>query len=112
MAQLQTYGDHLAQQVELTKDHHATLGKNQNIALDLDPETPLNRRTAALRHALLIAEIEATAQDENTPDWDRLGARYKNIWAFQDDYQSGQQLAESDEVEELKELAPSSKTHQ
>lgn len=109
LAQLQTYGDQLAQQVELTKTYHSTLDAHQNIAIDLDPEAPLERRTAALRHAVLIAEIEAVAQDEGAPQWDRLSARYQQIWDFHEDYRPGQQQGESeespnnDEAQELKE---------
>lgn len=105
LTQLQTYGDQLAQQIELTKQHHSTLGENLNIALDLDPEAPPARRTAALRHAILIAETDALAQDESVPDWERLGARYQRIWDFQEDYhpKQHQESQENGELMELKE---------
>lgn len=109
LAQLQTYSDQLVQQVELTKEHHLTLGANQNIALDLDPEAPISRRTAALRHAILVAEIEAVAQDEGAPDWERLGARYQKIWDFQLDYhpEQNEKAGESQDQAEAQALKES-----
>ncbi len=77
------YKDMLSEQLALTKDYHHSLGTRQDIALDLDSDSPLPRRTAALRHALLIAEIEATATSDI--NWDFLSNRYQQILSFNKD---------------------------
>lgn len=80
-----SYSERLDGQLELTKDYHYNLGTRQDIALDLDPDAPLPRRTAALRYAFLIAEKEASA-DEAAINWDFLATRYQQILAFNEDY--------------------------
>lgn len=80
-----SYQERLNQQIENTKEHHFDLGTRQDIALDLDPDAPLPRRTAALRHAFLIAEKEATAIDEQI-NWDLLASRYQQLLSFNADY--------------------------
>lgn len=78
------YQERLDQQLEATKEYHFSLGSRQDIALDLDPDAPLARRTAAIRHAFLIAEKEATATDEL--NWNLLGSRYQQLLSFHEDY--------------------------
>jgi predicted DNA-binding ArsR family transcriptional regulator len=80
-----SYSERLNQQLETTKDYHFSLGSRQDIALDLDPDAPLSRRTAALRHAFLIAEKEATRIPEET-NWDFLSSRYQQLLSYNEDY--------------------------
>ncbi len=91
----ETYRDKLDEQLELTRNHHYELGSRQDIALDLDPDSPLPRRTAALRHALLIAEKEATA-DGGEFGWDLLATRYNQIFTYNEDYTPPPKDAEGD----------------
>lgn len=98
----ETYNEKLSHQIELTRDYHHSLGTRQDIALDLDPDSPLPRRTAALRHAFLIAEKEATART-NTINWDFLASRYRQLMAFHEDYQTPPESGKDDEVDQLKE---------
>ena len=79
------YRERLDEQLANTKDYHVSLGTRQDIALDLDPDSPLPRRTAAIRHAFLIAEKEATA-NEPAVNWDFLASRYQQLLAFNEDY--------------------------
>ncbi len=97
----ETYNDQLGQQIELTRDYHHSLGSRQDIALDLDPDSPLPRRTAALRHAFLIAEKEATATPGNI-GWDFLASRYRQILAFHEDYNTAPDKGQEN-LEQLKE---------
>lgn len=100
----ESYMDKLEHQLELTQSHHRGLGSHQDIALDLDPDTPMPRRAAALRHALLIAEREAVGGDENQPDWDALARRYQQLIAYTQDYQPQSENADDDdELTQLKE---------
>jgi len=96
----ESYNDKLNQQIEVTRDFHHSLGTRQDIALDLDPDSPLPRRTAALRHAFLIAEKEATAHSA-TVNWDLLASRYRQLLAFHEDYQTP---SDSDREEETRQL--------
>lgn len=81
-----SYSDRINQQLESTKDYHHSLGSRQDIALDLDPDAPLPRRTAALRHAFLIAEKEAVAETDESTNWDFLAVRYQQLLSFHEDY--------------------------
>lgn len=98
----ESYNDKLGHQIEITTDYHHSLGTRQDIALDLDPDSPLPRRTAALRHAFLIAEKEATARSE-TVNWDLLASRYRQLLAFHEDYQTPPDSGQTEEAEQLKE---------
>jgi hypothetical protein len=80
------YMSHINQQIEQTKKHHISFRSGQDIMLDLDPEAPLPRRTAALRHAVLIAEKEAHSQHTNKTNWDLLAARYQQLLDFNKTY--------------------------
>lgn len=97
-----SYNDKLSEQIELTRDYHRTLGTRQDIALDLDPDAPLSRRTAALRHAFLIAEKEATVNKDEIK-WDILATRYRQILTFHDDYKVSDSPNNDDETQQLKE---------
>lgn len=97
----ETYNDKLNIQIELTRDYHHSLGTRQDIALDMDPDAPLSRRTAALRHAFLIAEKEATHTDDT--NWDFLASRYRQILSFHEDYERKDHAEVSEEANQLKE---------
>lgn len=88
------YTERLDQQLLDTKEHHYNLGNHQDISLDLDPDAPLPRRTAALRYAFLIAEKEATAGEQ--VNWEFLANRYQQLLSFNEDYapESSEQLRE------------------
>lgn len=79
------YDERLDEQLADTIDYHHSLGSPQDIALDLDPDSPQDRRTAALRHAFLIAEKEATASGEHV-NWNFLAGRYEQLISFHQDY--------------------------
>ena len=100
-AKVESYVNFVGQQIELTKKYHFSLRGGQDIALDIDPEAPLPRRTAALRHAILIAEKEANSQFVDKVNWDLLGARYQQLLDFNTDYD--QKPTENDELESLRE---------
>ena len=98
----ENYVHFVNQQIELTKKHHFALRGGQDIALDIDPEVPLPRRTAALRHAMLIAEKEANSQLIDKVNWDLLAARYQQLLDFNKDYDTPAN-ANNDELESLRE---------
>ncbi|WP_075185671.1 hypothetical protein [Teredinibacter haidensis] len=82
-----SYKQMLNKQLGMIREHHQRLDASQDIALDLDPETPLPRRVAALRYALLQAEKEATANKLiDHADWKLLQTRYEQIFDFHRDY--------------------------
>ena len=82
-----TYIDHVNKQIDVTKEHHSELNSEQDIALDLSPESPIPQRAAALRHAILLAEKEAlTFADDEMPDWSQIRAKYEQIFTFIEDY--------------------------
>jgi DNA repair exonuclease SbcCD ATPase subunit len=92
-------------QIKITREHHESLGSNQDIVLDIEPGTPLPHRAAALRYAMLIAEKEAMAnRDADTePDWASLRERYDQLFAFNDDFTGDdEQSASSEELEQLR----------
>jgi hypothetical protein len=75
------------QQIDNTVSHHESLNSTRNIVLDIDGESALPHRTAALRHALLTAEKDAFAGDDK-PDWRALRSRYEQIFSFLEDEDS------------------------
>lgn len=93
-----SYGDFLDEQLEFTRDYHEELGSQQDITLDLDPQTPAQRRTAALRNAFLIAEKEATREEEAF-GWDGLAKRYEQILSFNQDYAPKDDAAQLQQLE-------------
>lgn len=101
-AKPETYVNFVNHQIDLTKKYHFSLRGGADIALDIDPEAPLPRRTAALRHAILIAEKEANSQFADKTNWDLLGARYQQLLDFNKDYDTPAS-SNSDELNTLKE---------
>jgi len=70
-------------QIEITREHHDSLNAGQNIALDLGLDNPLPRRTAALQHAILIAEKEAFHASKNgKPNWTILETKFDQLLQF------------------------------
>jgi len=82
------YREFVDSQLKMAIQHHKSLGSNQDIALDLEPGTPLPQRAAALRYALLIAEKEAfnKRDGKQEPDWDLLRQRYSQIFDYHTDF--------------------------
>lgn len=98
------FKDKLNQQIQLTKEHHASLGSEQDIVLDLAPDTPMPLRAAALRYTVLLAEKEAWANTEEgePPRWEVLRDKYEQVFNFYEDFvpPSGEG-ATAEEVEAL-----------
>ncbi len=98
----ETYLHYVNQHIEQTKKHHFSFRGGQDIMLDLDPEVPLPRRTAALRHAILIAEKESHSQILNKTNWDLLAARYQQLLDYNKAYDSAPS-GDNGELEQLRE---------
>jgi hypothetical protein len=81
-----SYTHYLDRQILTVREHHKGLNGIQDIALDIDPSVPLDRRIAAIRHAVLIAEREATFNGD--VDWVALQERYKQLLRYYEDYPS------------------------
>ncbi|TQV66292.1 hypothetical protein FKG94_27245 [Exilibacterium tricleocarpae] len=78
-----SYRQTIDEQLSLTRHYHRGLNADQDIALDLNPETPLPRQIAALRHAFLIAEKEALHSSANTaPSWPVLETKLQQLIQF------------------------------
>ncbi|WNO09958.1 hypothetical protein [Teredinibacter sp. KSP-S5-2] len=77
----------IAEQIEQTRNYHESLNSTQDIILDLSPETPLPRRAAALRYAMLLAEKEAVSGGEDAKtNWEPIKKKYEQIFSFYEDY--------------------------
>lgn len=77
------YKKQISDQLLITRKYHESLDPGQDIALDLSPDTPIKRQTAAFRHALLIAEKEALhTNDDEKPNWDTLEQRMTQLIQF------------------------------
>ena len=94
-----SYLDYIETQIQHTLQHHESLNSNQDIALDIEPGTPLPHRTASLRHALLLAEKECFSQidSKSEPNWRNLRSRYDQIFSFLEDFPSETEEAPSNE---------------
>lgn len=101
-----TLASHIESQLKHTLEYHKEQTPTQDIALDIDPAIPLPRRAAALRHAVLLAEKESTANNPNNlPNWDSLNTRYAKIFDFYEEYSAPQEPAPSaDSSEEIEAL--------
>ncbi|WP_096087611.1 hypothetical protein [Agaribacterium haliotis] len=97
------YHDYIEQQLQSTRKHHRSLDPSQDIALDLSLDSPLPRRAAALRNAVLLAEKEALDTSGDSTSWPALRERYQQIFSFYEDY--GEPLLEKDvDPQELEQL--------
>ncbi|GAB1257961.1 hypothetical protein NBRC116494_24630 [Aurantivibrio plasticivorans] len=78
-----TYKKQINDQILATRQYHKKLGATSDITLDLNPESPVQQRTAAIRHAILIAEKEAlNASVDGSPNWQFLEAKFQQIIQF------------------------------
>lgn len=101
-----TYTDYIDEQLMSVRRHHEDLGGGRDISLDIDPSAPLERRIAAVRHAVLIAEREATLTDEVS--WSSLKGRYKALLSYYEDFPSPKAEAR---IHELSEALRSAQKH-
>lgn len=93
-----TYTQYIDQQIFAVRAYHQDLEGAQDLALDVDPSAPLERRIAAVRNAVLIAEREATLDGE--VNWTALKNRYKAILSYYEDYPSPKAEARIHELTE------------
>lgn len=78
-----TYKKQINDQLLVTRQYHKGLDAGQDIALDLNPESPKDRQTAAIRHALLVAEKEAlNSSSDGTPNWEFLETKFQQLIQF------------------------------
>ena len=91
-----SYTDYIDMQIINAREHHKGLNGVQDIALDIDPNVPLERRIAAVRHAVLIAEREATFG--GNVDWGIVQERYKQLLRYYEDYPSPKAEARINEL--------------
>jgi len=74
-----SYVDYVERALNETVEHHGSLNSNQPIALDIEPGTPLPHRTAALRHAIMLAEKDAFGRSEvNNENFDEIHTELQN----------------------------------
>lgn len=93
-----SYTQYIDQQLMAVRNYHQGLEGAQDLALDIDPSAPLERRIAAVRNAVLIAEREATLDGE--VDWTAVKSRYKAILSYYEDYPSPKAAARIHELTE------------
>lgn len=82
--ELPDYAEFYDAQISATRNHHLELNPERDIVLDMAADTPLERRTASLRHAFLIAEKEAWLASESgrEVDWSVLQGKLGQIIEF------------------------------
>ncbi len=105
------YKHFLKEHLNNVRERHSSLDSDRDIVLDIDPDTPLPRRVAALRYAILVAEKEATAKDGKAADWSLLERKYEQIFDFNQEYAVAAEPVEVDnsEIEELRDELSSAK---
>lgn len=98
-AQPISYLERIDEQITQTQQHHINEGAEQDISLDLSPDTAPNLRAAAIRYATLITEKDAFQQtiDTDQPDWDVIQQRYEQLWSFYEDVGNNREKANADE---------------
>jgi len=80
------YQEQIEHQIQLTKDYHQSLDPDHDIALDLNPDSPMPLQVAAFRHAVLIAEKEAlNASVDGIPEWRFLTNKLSQLINFYTD---------------------------
>jgi len=78
-----SYSDQLEVQIDKNREYHQSLSADRDIALDLDSTTPLERKITALRHAVLIAEKEASlAGQDSSPNWNIIQSKFGGFLEF------------------------------
>lgn len=100
-----TFLAYVNEQLELTREQHASLQPDRDIVLDLAPDTELPRRAAALRYAVFLAEKESITAGEligDDFDWSIMRKKYQQIFDFYEDYTpEPEQVADHAELETL-----------
>ena len=78
-----SYIDFIEEQIEATRSFHQSQSPDRDIVLDLDADVSIERQSAALRHAFLVAEKEASyAGEEDGPSWEVLRFKLEKIINF------------------------------
>lgn len=82
--EITSYTDTLELQLEGNREYHQSLNPDQDIALDLNPQSPMPRQLASLRHAFLITEKEAalSSEIEDRPNWKVIETKLSSLMAF------------------------------
>jgi len=82
--QEKSYLEYIDEQIELTRDHHASQSPDRDIVLDLDTDIPEERQITALRHAFLVMEKEAQYASEDAAEkaWPVIRAKLQQIIHF------------------------------
>lgn len=108
-----SYSDYVDEQIKNTKQHHASLSPDRDIALDLAPDTAIPRRSAALRHAVLLAEKEAVTlelESDDSTNWSILRKKYQQIFDFYEDYTAESAISvDNEEINTLNQELTNSK---
>lgn len=79
-----SYAELLDEQLAQTREYHLSLNPDQDIILDLDPNSPMPRQIASLRHAFLISEKEAaiSGEDSYSTNWLVIQSKLASIIGF------------------------------
>jgi DNA repair exonuclease SbcCD ATPase subunit len=80
-----SYSELVDEQLQHTRDHHASLDPDQDIVLDLTSQAPMPRQIASLRHAFLMTEKEASLSSDDpkgSPNWNVIQAKFSNLMNF------------------------------
>ena len=79
-----SYAELLDEQLAQTREYHLSLNPDQDIILDLDPNSPMPRQIASLRHAFLISEKEAalSGEDPESTNWLVIQSKLASIIGF------------------------------
>ncbi len=79
-----TYEKMLDDQLEQNLRYHASLNPDQDITLDLNNDTPLERQIASVRHAFLSGEKEAYLHSKKkpTPHWPVIHEKLFQLMTF------------------------------
>lgn len=99
-----SYLDYIEQQIESTRDHHASQSPDRDIVLDLDTDIPEERQIAALRHAFLVMEKEAqyASEDDAQAVWPVIRTKLQQIIHFyRTAFQGGGESAVAAEPDEM-----------
>jgi chromosome segregation ATPase len=95
-----SYIDFIEEQIEATRDFHQSQSPDRDIVLDLDADVSIERQSAALRHAFLVSEKEASyAGEEDGPSWEVLRFKLEKIINFYQHAFGAKEANESDPEE-------------
>ena len=94
-----SYSEQIDAQIDATRNYHLSLDPDRDIVLDIEPDTTMERQAAALRHAFLISEKEASLASESEEiDWGILQAKLSQIIQF---YQQGSKAPAAEPLEPI-----------